>query len=198
VENKQCAANKHLKKVVWEAKCSSADEYIATSNVWEVVGWRHGWHSSHIPALRNHKGQLVYEHEEIASLLSERFFAEEDSSPIPLHFPDDPAPREVRSFTPFSEAELDTLLRATANKLAPSSSGTGWSLLKRGWGVVKDHLLPIYNACFMLGHHPACWKKAKVVAIPKPDKPDYSLPKVHCKDQVLTRLVTRRLCITDY
>jgi hypothetical protein len=44
---------------------------------------------------------------------------------------------------------------------------------------VKDHLLTIYNACFRLGHHPVHWREAKVVAIPKLDKPNYSLPKVH-------------------
>jgi hypothetical protein len=72
--------------------------------------------------------------------------------------------------------ELETLLRATANKLVPESLGIGWSLLKKGWEVVKDHLLLIYNVCFLLGHHPVHWKEAKVVAIPKPDKLDYLFP----------------------
>jgi hypothetical protein len=174
----QCAANKHLKKVVREAKRSWANEYITTANVWEVAAWRHGRRSSHIPALRNHDNELVYDHEGLASLLSARFFAEE-GEPIPTHFADDPEPRPVRPFTPFSESELDKLLRQTANKSAPGSSGIGWSMLKRGWEAVKDHLILIYNACFILGHHLAWWKEAKVVAIPKPDKPDYSLPKVH-------------------
>jgi hypothetical protein len=118
------------------------------------------------------------EHEELASLLSSRFFAKE-GEPIPTHFPDDPVPHPVQLFTPFSESELDKLLRQTANKSAPGSSGIGWSMLKKGWGVVKDHLILIYNSCFLLGHHLARWKEAKVVAIPKPDKPNYSLPKAH-------------------
>jgi hypothetical protein len=174
----QRAANKHLKRVVREAKRSWADEYITTANVWEVAAWRHGRRSSHIPALRNHSSNLVYEHEELASLLSERFFAEE-VEPIPTHFPDDPAPRQARSFVPFTESELDELLKQTANKSAPGTSDIGWSMLKRGWGAVKDHLISIYNTCFCLGHHPAWWREAKVVVIPKPDKPDYSLPKAH-------------------
>jgi hypothetical protein len=177
-EEEQRAANKHLKKVVREAKRQWADEYITTANVWEVAAWRHGRQSSHIPALRNHANALVYEHEELASLLSERFFAEE-AEPILTWFHDDPDPRPTRPFVPFTEEELNDLLRLTANKLAPGTSGIGWFLLKKGWEVVKDHLLDIYNACFTLGHHPARWREAKVVVIPKPDKPDYSLPKAH-------------------
>jgi hypothetical protein len=114
----------------------------------------------------------------MASLLLECFFAKE-GKPIPTHFPDNPKPRLAHSFTPFMESELDKLLRQKVNKSAPGTLGIGWSLLKKGWGAVKDHLILIYNACFTLGHHPARWKEVKVVAIPKLDKPDYSLPKAH-------------------
>jgi hypothetical protein len=174
----QSAANRHLKEVVRKAKKDWADEYITMANVWEVAAWRHGRRSSHIPALRNGNGDLVYDHEGMASLLSARFFAEE-GDPIPTTFADDPAPRVTREFLPFGESELYSLLRTMANKSVPGSSGIGWSLLKKGWGAVKDHLILVYNACMILGHHPARWKEAKVVAIPKPDKPDYSLPKAH-------------------
>jgi hypothetical protein len=114
----------------------------------------------------------------MAELLSTRFFAEE-GTPIPTHFHDDPPPRPPRPFTEFSMEELSPLLKATANKSAPGTSGIGWSLLKKGWGGVQDHLVDVFNACFRSGHHPARWKEAKVVAILKPDKPDYSLPKAH-------------------
>jgi hypothetical protein len=128
MDEAQCAANKHLKKVVREVKRSWANKYISTANVWEVVAWRHGRRSSHIPAQWNHDNKLVYDHEELASLLSARFFAEE-GEPIPTHFPDNPEPRPVQPFTPFSESELDMLLRQTANKSVPGSSGIGWSML---------------------------------------------------------------------
>jgi hypothetical protein len=171
-------ANRHLKRVVREAKRSWANDYITTANIWEVAAWRHGRRSSLIPALLDHDGKLVYDHEGMASLLSERFFAEE-GAPIPTSFPDDPPPRPARPFHPFSEEEITPLIRATSNKSAPGSSGIDWSLLKKGWDAVKDHLINVYNACLVLGYHPPVWKEAKVVAIPKPDKPDYSLPKAH-------------------
>jgi hypothetical protein len=174
----QRAANINLKKVVKAAKRKWANEYITTANVWEVAAWRHRRRSSHIPALQNNDGWLVYDHEGMASLLLARFFAEEGST-IPTTFPDDPLPRATRTFALFGEVELHTLLCATTNKSVPGSSGIGWSLLKKGWEAVKDHLILTFNLCLILGHHPARWKEAKVVAIPKPDKPDYSLPKAH-------------------
>jgi hypothetical protein len=177
-EEEQRAANNNLKRVVKNAKREWANEYITTANVWEVAAWRHGRRSLHIPVLQNNEGWLVYDHEGMASLLSARFFAEE-GSPIPTSFSDDPAPRATCPFAFFGESELHSLLRTTANKSAPGSLGIGWSLLKRGWEAVKDHLILTYNSCLLLGHHPVQWKEAKVVAIPKPDKPDYSLPKVH-------------------
>jgi hypothetical protein len=177
-EADQRAANARLKKVVKAAKREWANEYITTANVWEVAAWRHGRRTLHIPALRNGNGELVYDHEGMASLLSARFFAEV-GLPIPTSFEDDPSPWEVRPFAPFGEHELLSLLRAMANKSAPGSSGIGWSMLKKGWEAVKDHLILTYNSCLFLGHHPARWREAKVVAIPKPDKPDYSLPKAH-------------------
>ena len=68
------------------------NKYITTANIWEVAAWRHGRHSSHIPALLTANGTLTFEHEEMATLLSQRFFAEE-RLPIPTSFPDDPPPR---------------------------------------------------------------------------------------------------------
>jgi hypothetical protein len=171
-------ANKRLKQVVREAKRNWANEYITSANIWEVAAWRHGRRSSLIPALVGRDGGLVYDHEGMASLLSERFFAKE-GAPIPTTFYDDPPPRPPRPFHAFSEEELTPLLKATSNKSAPGSSGIDWSLLKKGWDAAKDHLIDVFNVCLILGHHPTRWKEAKVVAIPKPDKPDYSLPKAH-------------------
>jgi hypothetical protein len=52
----------------------------------------------------------------------------------------------------------------------------------------------------MLSHHPAHWKEAKVVAIPKLDKPDYSLPKAHrpislleTMSKLLEKVVAKRM-----
>ena len=172
------ALNRTLKAVVRAAKREWANNYISTANIWEVASWRHGRRSSHIPVLVNHDGQLTFNHEEITSLLSERFFAE-DTGTIPLHFHNDPPPRPERPWAPFGEGELWELLRETKNKSAPGTSGVGWFLIKQGWGQVGPLLTNVFNACISLGHHLARWREAVVTVIPKPDKPDYSRAKAH-------------------
>ena len=167
-----------LKSTIRAAKRSWADNYISTANIWEVASWRHGRRSSHIPALLNHDSILAFDHEEIVSLLSERFFAE-DMGMIPLRFHDDPPPCVERPWAPFGEGKLWELLRKTKNNSVPGTSGIGWFLIKQGWSQVGELLANVFNACICLGHHPARWREAVVTVIPKPDKPDYSCAKAH-------------------
>jgi hypothetical protein len=114
----------------------------------------------------------------MSDILSRRFFAE-DQGNIPEHFPDDPPPQEARPFPLFNEDELYDLLKAAANKSAPGGLGIGWDLMKKGWSHMSELLTNIYNACIVTGHHPARWKEATVVVIPKADKPDYSAAKAY-------------------
>jgi hypothetical protein len=167
-----------LKKAVCIAKRDWANSYISEANIWEVAAWRHGRCSFHIPALIDQLGELTYDHEQMASLLSERFFAKDEGN-IPTNFPDDPPPCASRLFTPFSKEELLDLLKQTANKSAPGISGIRWDLLKRGWPHCDDLLTNVFSACIRLGHHLNRWKEATVVVIPKPNKADYSLAKAH-------------------
>jgi hypothetical protein len=177
-EEEHTKLGRELKKVVRIAKRDWANSYISEANIWEVAAWRHGRRSSHIPALVDHTGELTYDHEQMASLLSERFFAKDEGN-VPTHFTDDPPPRPPRPFAPFGKEELLDLLKQTSNKSAPGISGIGWDLLKRGWPHCDDLLTNVYSACIRLGHHPIKWKEATVVVIPKPNKPDYSLAKAH-------------------
>jgi hypothetical protein len=167
-----------LKCTLKNAKRDWANSYITEANIWEVTAWRHRRHSSHIPALIGHDRELMYEHEQMSSLLSERFFATNTSN-IPTSFPDDPPPRPTCPFPPFEKDKLLDLLKQTATKSAPGSSGIGWDLLKRGWPLCDDLLTDIFTVCICLGHHPARWKEATVVVIPKPNKADYSHAKAH-------------------
>ena len=168
---------RELKRLIRKSKREWADEYIANAEVWEVAAWRHGRRSSAIPALKDNNGTLRYGHEEMADLLSDRFFAK--SNIIPLRFPDDPPPRPPRPFTDFSTEEIERLLKDTKNSSAPGESGIGYLLLKKAWPHIDVLLTSIYTACLRLGYHPVRWKSATVVVIPKPNKSDYSSPKAH-------------------
>jgi hypothetical protein len=60
--------------------------------------------------------------------------------------------------------------------------------MKNGWHHMSELLTNIYNACITLGHHPARWKEATVVVIPKADKPDYSAAKAYQPISLLENL----------
>ena len=118
---------------------------------------------------------LRYGHQEMADLLSARFFAEPNI--IPFHFPDDPSPLPPRPFVDFSTEEIERLLKDTKNSSAPGESGIGYLLLKKAWPRIDTLITSIFTACLRLGYHPACWKSATVVVIPKPNKSDIQAPK---------------------
>ena len=121
---------------------------------------------------------MHFDHAEIADMLAERFFAEQQN-PIPTRFSDDPETQPTRPFFPLSEEELHRQLKETSNVSAPGSSGIGWIILKKAWPIRSTNLTDITNACLTLGYQPARWKEATVVVIPKPDKSDYSAAKAH-------------------
>jgi hypothetical protein len=179
--------NKDLKRITWRAKIKWANNFITAANIWEVAAWRHGRHSSHIAVLRLADESLSFDHEEMLDTLSRRFFTE-DRGNIPESFPDDPPPCEARPFPPFNEDELFALLKAATNKSAPGGLGIGWDLMKKGWSHMSELLTNIYNACITTGHHPARWKEAMVVVIPKADKPDYSAAKAYWPISLLENL----------
>ena len=71
----------------------------------------------------------------------------------------------------------DFPLHRTSNKSAPGTSGINYKLLKWAFKSHPDRFLEVFNAAISLGHHP--WNEATVVVIPKPNKPDYSLPRAY-------------------
>jgi hypothetical protein len=191
--------NHTLKQVTHQAKKEWANEYITAANVWEVTAWRHRQRSSHIAALHTQEGTLSFNHETMADTLSQQFFAE-DQGAIPVQFADDPPPHDTRPFHLFREDELFTLLKAASNKSAPGRSGIGWDMMKVGWSHMSELLTNVYNSCITLGHHPARWKEATVVVIPKAEKPDYLAAKAYQPilllknlSKLLEKVVAKRL-----
>lgn len=134
-------------------------------NVWDIVQWCHGRRMTHVPALRLASRELSFDHKDMADALLEQFFAKE-REPIPLTFTDDPPTVPVRPFPPVTEDEIEHLLKATANKTAPGSSGIKWKMLKWAWPIIGATLTNIFDDCVHLGHHPTRWKEAVVVVIP--------------------------------
>jgi hypothetical protein len=88
-ENKGIAQAR-LKGTVRAAKRKWADEYIEKAQLWEVATWRHSRRVSKVPSLQGPDG-LVHTHEEVADILSQRFFTQTPPEVEPT-FRDDPPP----------------------------------------------------------------------------------------------------------
>ena len=104
-----------------------------------------------------------------------RFFHFPSPEKPVLTLPGNPAPKHP--FYLITLQEIEHALSGTSNKSALGPSGIGYKLVKWAFATHPEFLLDIYNAALHLGHHP--WTKAKVVIIPKPNKPDYSTAKAY-------------------
>lgn len=92
-----------------------------------------------------------------------------------LDLPGTPAPKWP--CYPITKNEVDYALTKTSNKSALGPSSIGYKLVKWAFRSHPNLILDIYNAVLCLGYHP--WMTAKVVIIPKPNKPDYSAAKAY-------------------
>jgi hypothetical protein len=93
---------------------------------------------------------------------------------------------------------VTTALKTCSSKSALGPSGTPYPLIRWLNEADPDLLPSLFTAALCLGGHP--WPTAKVVVIPKPGKPDYSLPCAYrpisllkCVGKVLEKIVAARL-----
>jgi hypothetical protein len=112
----------------------------------------------------------------MSSTFIDRFFAMDTP---PKLIPDDlrTIPKIPRSFADITEDEIRTALKGCSPSSAPGLSGIGYNLIKWAFEANPTYLLNIYSSALSLGVYP--WTKAKVVVIPKPNKPDYTAPKAY-------------------
>jgi hypothetical protein len=85
----------------------------------------------------------------------------------------------------------------TSNKSTPGWLGINYKLLKWAFACCPNRFIDLFNATLTLGHHP--WHSAKVVVLPKPKCPDYSLPKAYqpislleCCGKLLEKIIAKR------
>ncbi|KAI5117632.1 hypothetical protein M0805_006741 [Coniferiporia weirii] len=102
------------------------------------------------------------------------------SSKNPPPIPDvglPPTPPPPPLVPPLLTSELEAALADTSNLSAPGPSGISYCPLK--WVIMHypDEVLTLFNDCLHLGHHPECWRAAKVVMLRKLNKKDPFSPR---------------------
>ena len=122
------------------------------------------------------EGALCHTPEQMANTFCERFFSTTPTH-VPPSQPDDLPQLPERPYLPVTDDEVQHALASTSNKLAPGLSSINYKLLKWAFMAAPHQFTSLFDACLCLGHHP--WHGALVIVIPKPNKPDYSVPKAY-------------------
>ena len=164
-----------LKGTVHAAKRNWANNRIESDDLWAVVAWCHGHRVSKVPSLCRTEG-LVHSHEEIADLLSNRFFAKTPPQ-VAARFYDNPPQHPAHHLPQIDKDLIDPLIRESSNRSAPGQSSHTWTVIKWAWEVDTDWIMELLAGCLRAGHHLRQWKEAVMCVIPKPGQADYSLVK---------------------
>jgi hypothetical protein len=144
-------AQKCFKGAVRAAKRQWADSLIERADFWDVAAWRHGCRISKVPFLRGVEG-LVYSHDEVADILSHRFFAKAPPQVV-THFHDDPPVHPTHQLSQIDKEPIDPLIKKAAAKSAPGQTGHTWTVVKWAWEADADHITELLTACLRAGHH---------------------------------------------
>ncbi|KAG7443207.1 uncharacterized protein BT62DRAFT_877834, partial [Guyanagaster necrorhizus] len=75
--------------------------------------------------------------------------------------------------------EVDEAIRGASMKTAPGFSQMSYLAIKWAWDVGSEDILLLIHQCLAVGYHPKRWCRAVVVALRKPNKPDYSNPRAY-------------------
>ena len=109
---------------------------------------------------------------------------------------------DPRSFPLISQKEIWDALRPTNNSSAPGPDHITWRHIKLALSIpgTDESLAALYNRICFTGTWPTHFKDSFSVIIPKPNKPDYSIPKAYrpiallnTLGKLLTKILANRL-----
>ena len=196
-------ASKSFRVSVRAAKRSWAHDQLfenqKTDNIWRMARVRKGRRSQVLPPLKDANGSIHSDTLSKASILKNRFFPEKNNAVnIAAASTDDPPPLPERPWLPISIEEIAEAINGTSNKSAPGPSGINYKILKWAFDACPKVFAHIFNLSLSISIHP--WKHATVVPVPKPNKPDYSIPKAYrpvslmeCTGKLLEKVIAKRI-----
>ncbi|GMG17056.1 unnamed protein product [Aspergillus oryzae] len=152
----------------WKDFLDSAGE----GHLWKAASYMRPRESyGNIPPLKQDKGETA-DNTEKARLFMRTFFPR-------MAPPEDTMEMEQREeipWTPITEQEVYRALRAAKPMKAPGEDGIPMLVWRQLWQWLRTEILRIFTASVNLGYYPEKWKRARIVVLRKPGKPDYTLP----------------------
>lgn len=83
---------------------------------------------------------------------------------------------------------------------APGPDGLGFKFIQEAYHCIHEHFNSYSHTTITGEYHPQIWRVATIAIIPKPNKPDYTMPKayrpvslLHCLGKVSETIITTRL-----
>lgn len=126
---------------------------------------------SNIPALKIGAEEIT-DNRDKAKAFREAFFpkmadAEEEAIEMPT---------EEIDWKPITELEIHRSLKAAKGTTAPGEDGIPTLVWKHLWNHLRAIITHLFTRSVDLGYYPKQWKRAKIVVLRKPGKPDYTVP----------------------
>lgn len=163
-------------------------------NVWKALQALEGQDRTWaIPPLKTENG-LTDEDEVKAKVLLKTFFppqpmpvrVEGEDTPYEQEDPNDPIGAPIR------EEEVRRAIFSSNPRKAAGPDDIPFKVWQEVWPVVGKWVTLLYQRSIALQHVPRTWAEAKIMVIPKPGKPDYSIPKAY-RPISLLRIISKGL-----
>jgi ribonuclease HI len=177
------------------------DLMTANDSPWEGVRWTKPRPPPKYSTIRNN-GQPIEDVATLFDTMHGHFSTSTAAAGISWESIDQIPQLDPRSFPPISQKEIWDALRPTTNSSAPGPDHVTWRHIKLALSMpeVDEALAALYNKICFSGTWPTHFKDSYSVIIPKPNKPDYSIPKAYrpiallnTLGKLLTKILANRL-----
>ena len=177
------------------------DQMTANDSPWEGVRWTRSRPPPKFSTILNN-GEPIPDVETLFDTMHDHFSKSAATDHISWSAIDDIPQQPVRSFPLISLKEIWDALRPTKNNSAPGPDHVTWRHLKLAMALPETDaaLARLFNNVCREGTWPTHFKDSTSVIIPKPNKPDYTVPKAYhpiallnTLGKLLTKILANRL-----
>ncbi|KAF8684346.1 hypothetical protein AX14_004125 [Amanita brunnescens Koide BX004] len=156
------------------------DQMTANDSPWEGVRWTKPRPPPKYSTIRRN-GQPIPDVHALFDTMHDHFSTSTATEHVSWAAIEKIPQRPVRDFPLISLKEIWDTLRPTANSSAPGPDHVTWRHLKLALSLPDTDaaLARLFNNVCREGTWPSYFKDSQSVIIPKPNKPDYSIPKAY-------------------
>ena len=167
----------HSKRIQWRLWCASFHQ----ANPWQLLRYVKPRQAQAVETLEV-DGEVITDSYAKASLLISTFFPSLPLASISHHYNVDSTwakarPPGRRVVAPVSAKELKWACFRMRSSAAPGPDMLPIVILQRCFREICQLFQKLFTACLEIGFFPHRWKEAKVIALRKPGKSSYSIPR---------------------